>query len=290
MLLPLRHLPAAKNVWPVSQCSNPANAPCKSSSVAAPAAAARASATASTPTAATATGAVSLSGKVGTDEVLAASTATLVSADTSTSGQIRAGSYVQTVSAGLTGADAGNYSFAGSTTPTANYVVNQKNLVISATAENKIYDATTAASASLSSNMISGDSLSLSNSNANFDNKQGNSTSPWQAWSASQQQAHLAAGRAVFVDFTAAWCVTCQYNKKTTLAHAPLLAEFAARKVVLMRADWTRRDPAITQALTDLGRSGVPVYALYSPKQAVVLLSELPSVAEVQAALQKLPQ
>jgi thiol:disulfide interchange protein/DsbC/DsbD-like thiol-disulfide interchange protein len=121
-------------------------------------------------------------------------------------------------------------------------------------------------------------------------NKQGNSTSPWQAWSASQQQAHLAAGRAVFVDFTAAWCVTCQYNKKTTLAHAPLLAEFAARKVVLMRADWTRRDPAITQALTDLGRSGVPAYALYSPKQGVVLLSELPSVAEVQAALQKLPQ
>ena len=121
-------------------------------------------------------------------------------------------------------------------------------------------------------------------------NKLYNNTSPWQAWSASQQQAHLAAGRSVFVDFTAAWCVTCQYNKKTTLAHAPLLADFAARKVVLLRADWTRRDPAITQALTDLGRSGVPVYALYSPDRAVVLFSELPSVAEVQAALQKLPQ
>nr|WP_155820336.1 thioredoxin family protein [Limnohabitans sp. Rim47] len=121
-------------------------------------------------------------------------------------------------------------------------------------------------------------------------NKLDHNTNPWQAWSASQQQAHLAAGRSVFVDFTAAWCVTCQYNKKTTLAHAPLLADFAARKVVLLRADWTRRDPAITQALTDLGRSGVPVYALYSPNQAVVLFSELPSVAEVQAALQKLPQ
>jgi thiol:disulfide interchange protein len=58
---------------------------------------------------------------------------------------------------------------------------------------------------------------------------------------------------------------------------------------VLMRADWTRRDPAITQALTSLGRSGVPVYALYAPGQPPVLLSELPSVAEVQAALQKLP-
>jgi thiol:disulfide interchange protein DsbD len=56
-----------------------------------------------------------------------------------------------------------------------------------------------------------------------------------------------------------------------------------------MRADWTRRDPAITQALSALGRSGVPVYALYAPGQPPVLLSELPSVAEVQAALQNLP-
>ncbi len=111
----------------------------------------------------------------------------------------------------------------------------------------------------------------------------------WQAWSEASVQSHLAAGRPVFVDFTAAWCVTCQYNKKTTLADAQLLADFDAHKVVLLRADWTRRDPAITRALTALGRSGVPVYALYAPGQAPVLLSELPSVAEVQAALQKLP-
>ena len=111
----------------------------------------------------------------------------------------------------------------------------------------------------------------------------------WQAWSEAALQSHLEAGRPVFVDFTAAWCVTCQYNKKTTLADGPLLADFDARQVVLMRADWTRRDPAITQALTALGRSGVPVYALYAPGQPPVLLSELPSVAEVLSALQKLP-
>jgi thiol:disulfide interchange protein DsbD len=111
----------------------------------------------------------------------------------------------------------------------------------------------------------------------------------WQAWSASALQAQLSAGHPVFVDFTAAWCVTCQYNKKTTLADPQVLADFAARQVVLMRADWTRRDPDITQALTALGRSGVPVYALYANSQPPVLLSELPSVAEVQAALQKLP-
>jgi thiol:disulfide interchange protein/DsbC/DsbD-like thiol-disulfide interchange protein len=112
--------------------------------------------------------------------------------------------------------------------------------------------------------------------------------STWQPWSQAAVQAQLTAGRPVFVDFTAAWCVTCQYNKKTTLADARVLADFAARQVVLMRADWTRRDPAITQALTALDRSGVPVYALYAPGRAPVLLSELPSVAEVQSALQGL--
>jgi thiol:disulfide interchange protein DsbD len=111
----------------------------------------------------------------------------------------------------------------------------------------------------------------------------------WQPWSEADVQTQLAAGRPVFVDFTAAWCVTCQYNKKTTLADARVLADFAQRQVVLMRADWTRRDPAITQALTALGRSGVPVYALYAPDKAPVLLSELPSVDEVQTALQGLP-
>jgi thiol:disulfide interchange protein DsbD len=79
--------------------------------------------------------------------------------------------------------------------------------------------------------------------------------------------------------------VTCQYNKKTTLANAELLADFATRKVTLLRADWTRRDPAITAALAQLGRNGVPVYVLYKPGAAPVVLSEILSISEVHKAL-----
>jgi thiol:disulfide interchange protein DsbD len=107
----------------------------------------------------------------------------------------------------------------------------------------------------------------------------------WQPWAPERVAQILASGQPVFVDFTAAWCVTCQYNKKTTLADAQLLAEIDAKKVQLLRADWTRRDPAITEALGALGRNGVPVYVLYQTGHAPVVLSEVLSVAEVQAAL-----
>jgi len=110
----------------------------------------------------------------------------------------------------------------------------------------------------------------------------------WQPWSAEQQAATLAEGRAVFIDFTAAWCVTCLYNKSTTLANEAVLADMATKNVALLRADWTRRDPAITAELARLGRNSVPVYAIYKNGQPPHLLSEVLSVDEVRAALAKL--
>ena len=114
------------------------------------------------------------------------------------------------------------------------------------------------------------------------------STENWQPWAPGRVEQALATGSPVFVDFTAAWCVTCQYNKKTTLANADVLTDLATKKVTLLRADWTRYDPIISAALAQLGRNGVPVYVIYQNGKAPVVMSEILSVTEVRALLRAL--
>jgi len=94
-----------------------------------------------------------------------------------------------------------------------------------------------------------------------------------QPWSDQQVQQLTAAGRPVFVNFTAAWCITCKVNEQAALATEHTRQLFASRSVAYLVADWTRRDPAITRQLERYGRSGVPLYLLYSPAtgQPVVL-------------------
>ncbi len=69
----------------------------------------------------------------------------------------------------------------------------------------------------------------------------------------------------VFVDFTAAWCLTCQVNERLVLSTDRVMEAFRSKGVTLFIADWTRQDSEITEALEALGRTGVPVYALYLP-------------------------
>jgi thiol:disulfide interchange protein len=110
-------------------------------------------------------------------------------------------------------------------------------------------------------------------------------TVAWQGYSPARL-AELAAAGPVFVDFTAAWCVTCQVNKRTTLGDKAVLVDLDTRRVALLRADWTRRDAAISAELARLGRNGVPVYAIYKPGQAgPTLLPELLSPQVVRDAL-----
>lgn len=107
----------------------------------------------------------------------------------------------------------------------------------------------------------------------------------WRPWSEAAVAEARTRGQAVFVDFTAAWCVTCQVNKRAVLATAAASDLFQAKNIALFRADWTRRDAAITQALAKLGRNSVPVYAVYRPgESAPRLLPELLTLAGLQAA------
>jgi thiol:disulfide interchange protein DsbD len=110
----------------------------------------------------------------------------------------------------------------------------------------------------------------------------------WQTWSTAAVEREIGGGRAVFVDFTAAWCVTCQANKRLVLSSSAVKRAFADKRVVLMRADWTNRDAAITQELARFKRNGVPLYVLYDGKGGASILPELLTERTVLDRLERL--
>jgi thiol:disulfide interchange protein DsbD len=99
--------------------------------------------------------------------------------------------------------------------------------------------------------------------------------SDWEKYSPAKLERYGQQGKTVFVDYTAAWCVTCQVNKQLVLSRPEVESALRAGGIVLMRADWTRRDEEITRALAALGRKGVPVYAVYRPGAEPLLLPEI---------------
>ncbi|MBA3543096.1 MAG: thioredoxin family protein [Chthoniobacterales bacterium] len=126
----------------------------------------------------------------------------------------------------------------------------------------------------------------------------GQTTDGWIPFSPERVQTELAHGHSVFIDFTAAWCITCKFNEASVLESAAVKSAFERYGVVKMKADWTNADPVITKTLKQFGRVGVPLYVLYpatSPNQPIILpelltqalvLNHLQSAAPKVAATQ----
>jgi suppressor for copper-sensitivity B len=109
---------------------------------------------------------------------------------------------------------------------------------------------------------------------------------PWRTFDRAGIAVEVAAGRTVFVDVTAEWCVTCRVNERFVLARTAVAAALGADGVVAMQADWTRPDPAIAAYLQANGRYGIPFYAVYGPRAPQgVLLGEIITESAVLAAL-----
>ena len=92
----------------------------------------------------------------------------------------------------------------------------------------------------------------------------------------------------VFVNLTAAWCITCLINERTALDREAVRRTFAERRIVALKGDWTRRDPEITALLQEYGRSGVPLYLLYDKAGTPIVLPQILTEATVLDALGKI--
>jgi thiol:disulfide interchange protein DsbD len=114
----------------------------------------------------------------------------------------------------------------------------------------------------------------------------------WQPYDAARVAELNARGRPLLVNFTASWCLTCLVNERNAFSDADVQQIFRSKGVTLMKGDWTNRDPAITKALADFGRAGVPLYVVYNSKpgsSAPLVLPQLLTPNIVQSVFAGLP-
>lgn len=113
----------------------------------------------------------------------------------------------------------------------------------------------------------------------------------WVDFSEARVKSELDAGRNVFIDFTADWCITCKFNERTAINTSAVRALLAEKNIIPIKADWTNSNPEITAALKRFGRVGVPLYVLYPAADAAnpLVLPELLTEAILLEALKKLP-
>jgi thiol:disulfide interchange protein len=111
---------------------------------------------------------------------------------------------------------------------------------------------------------------------------------PYQPFTAARLAALNAEHKPVFVNLTAAWCLTCLVNERTTLDRAAVRDAFKSHGVVALKGDWTRQDPEIAGLLESFGRSGVPLYLLYDGSGSPTVLPQILTEAEVIDAVGKL--
>lgn len=107
--------------------------------------------------------------------------------------------------------------------------------------------------------------------------------SDWKPWSEAATQDEL--GKTVFMDFTAEWCLTCKVNKKLVLETDAFKQMSKERGLILMRADWTKRDDNITQFLKKHGSVGVPAYFIQRTDGKIISLGETISIGKIESHL-----
>ncbi len=111
----------------------------------------------------------------------------------------------------------------------------------------------------------------------------------WEKFSPGKVEQLRADGIPVFIDFTAAWCLTCQVNERVAINTSEVIEKFIDKNIAAIKADWTSRDDEITKALAEFGRNSVPLYVIYADNlEEPLILPEVLTTSIVLEALEKI--